>query len=75
MTELSPSVAADARRILDQAARRLLAARLNADPVDATTRPDARLADDGDDQGALLVEGEVVPVARGNGNGRGSSSL
>ncbi len=76
VSNLAPSAAADARRILDQAARRLLDARLHADPVSATAGTDARLADDSDDQGALLLDGEIAPVTgRGNGDGGSGSSL
>lgn len=70
MSRLPASTATEVQRILDGAARRLLAARLDGDPVGPTTGDDYCLLDDGADQGALLVESEQAPVARGNGHRR-----
>ena len=53
---------AEAQRILDRAARRLLAARLDGDPVSAAAREDHGALDDGTDKSALLVESEQIPV-------------
>ena len=65
---IPPAAAAEARRILDGAARRLLAARLDADPIGAATRADDRTVDHGADQGAALLEGEQVPVPGADGD-------
>jgi hypothetical protein len=73
--QLPPTVAAEAQRILDQAARRLLAARLDRDPVGAAARGDSRLVDNRTDEGALLVDGEEIPFPSGDGNGRTRRSL
>ena len=70
MTELSVRARQDAQRILDAAARRLLAAQLDGDALAATAGSDARLVDNSTDESALLVEGQQVPVARGHGDGR-----
>jgi hypothetical protein len=64
VTQLAPSARAEAQRILDAAARRLLRARLDADSVGTATGADDGLSDHGPDQGALLVKGEVGPIAR-----------
>lgn len=62
--------AAEAQRILDSAARRLLAPRLDRDPVGAAAGTDDRLLDHGDDQGSPFIEGENVPIPGANGDGR-----
>ena len=46
----------DAQRILDRAARRLLAARLDGDPVGTPAGADDGPLDDGPDQGSPLVK-------------------
>ena len=61
---LPPHVRADAQRILDGAARRLLAEKLDRNPIGATARGDLRQIDGGPDQGASLIEGESIPVVR-----------
>ena len=66
---LPPSVLADVQRVLDGAARRLLADQLNGDPVRPASRRNGRGRDDGPDKGAALVEGEQVPVAGRDGDG------
>ena len=63
---LSPPAEAAARRVLDRAARRLLAARLDAHAVGPASGRDVGTVDDGLDQVALLVEREVVPVGGGD---------
>jgi hypothetical protein len=70
VSELPTTIAAEVQRILDQAARRLLAARLDSDPIGATTGSDDSFADDGADERTLLVEGEQVPVSSADRNGR-----
>ena len=64
MSALSPVAVTDAQRVLDVAARRLLAARVNRDAVGAASGNDVGALDDRADEGALLVDGEDVPVAR-----------
>jgi hypothetical protein len=64
----------DAQRVLDQAARRLLAARLNRDPLGSSTGRDGDALEDGADQGALLVEGKGVPIVGANGDRRSDRS-
>src|SRR5512142_2524891 len=59
---LGPTAASEARRILDRAARRLLAARLDRDPVETTTGADDGSLDDRPNQSAPLVDGEQVPI-------------
>lgn len=67
---LSPGARADAQRILDRAARRLLRERLDGDPVGALpTRGDNSTGDHRPDEIPLLAEGEVVPVIGRNGDG------
>lgn len=70
---LSPAARAEAQRILDGAARRKLAARLDGDSVGPAPRLDDGLGDRGTDERAPLVDGEVVPVSGRDddgGNGR-----
>ena len=64
---LPPAVAVEAQRILDREARRLLAARLDADAVRATTGANNSSTDDGLDEVALPLVAEQVPVAGGSG--------
>jgi hypothetical protein len=69
---VAPTVAAEAQRILDRAARRLLAARLDSDSIGAAAGADGRAFDHGADQCSPLVTREKVPVAGTNGDcGRG----
>jgi hypothetical protein len=70
---LSPSVAAEARRILDREARRLLAARLDADAIRTTTGANNRGTYDGLDEVALPLVAEQVPIASANGDRRRGS--
>jgi hypothetical protein len=60
----------EAQRILDRAARRLLAARLDADPVSATTGRDDGSLDHGSNQGAPFFESEQIPVSGADGDRR-----
>ena len=60
--DLGPVALADAQRILDRAAARLLRARLDRDAVGTASGRDDGPVDDGADQVAPLVEGEDVPV-------------
>jgi hypothetical protein len=62
-SDLPEFVRAEVRRVLDGAARRLLAAELHGDTVTPTAWSDAGLVNDGTDESALLVEGEPIPVA------------
>src|SRR5438128_1296356 len=68
---LPADVRAEVQRILDGAARRVLRARLNAEPIVAAAGSDVGAKDDGGDQGTLLVEREAVPLsARADRHGR-----
>ena len=66
---ISASAQAEAKRILDGAARRLLAARLDGDAVGAAPWGDGDPLDDGTDERTPLLEGEQIPVPRANGDG------
>ena len=69
---LGPPAAAEAQRILDRAARRLLAARLDRDAIRAAAGSNDGPIDHGADQGAPFVKVEQVPIASANGDrGRG----
>lgn len=69
---LSPPVAAEARRILDSAARRLLATRLDGDAIGSATGTDDGAVHDRADEGASLLKRQNVPVTSANGDrGRG----
>jgi hypothetical protein len=66
------AVAVEAQRILDREARRLLAARLDADAVRATTGANNRCTDDSLDEVALPLVAEQVPIASADcDSGRG----
>jgi hypothetical protein len=71
---LSVGAVAEAQRILDRAARRLLAARLDGDAIGATARTDRRLLDNGADQRATFLEREDVPIADANTDRRRGGS-
>jgi len=66
--------AAEAQRILDRAARRLLAARLDRDAVGAAAGTNDGAIDHGADQSAPLVKRQQVPVPRANGDRRRGGS-
>ena len=68
MPALPPHVLADARRVLDRAARRLLAAQMNGDAFDAPARHDDSTVGDGADQVSLLIDGQPVPVTSRDGH-------
>ncbi len=71
---LPPAVAAEAQRILDREARRLLAARLDADAIRATTGADNRCTDHSLDEVALPLVAEQFPIAGADrDSGRGGS--
>lgn len=72
---IPPAVIAEAQRILDGAARRLLAARLDRDPIGATPGSDVDPVEHGTDEGAPLGQGEHVPVTRRNGQPRPNRGL
>jgi len=74
MMTLGAAAAAEARLILDRAARRLLAARLDHDSVGAPARTHDGALNYRADEGAPLVEREYVPVAGANGYRRRGSS-
>jgi hypothetical protein len=59
---LPPHVRAEAQRILDGAARRLLSEQLDRDAIGATARGDSRPLNGGPDQRPPLIEGESLPV-------------
>jgi hypothetical protein len=72
---IGPTAAAEAQRILDRAARRLMQVRLDADAIGAAARTNDGTVDDRDDEGSPLVKRQRIPVAstdrdRGRG-GRG----
>jgi hypothetical protein len=67
---LPPAVAAEAQRILDGAACRLLAARLDRDAVGPASRAHYGAIDDGANQSAALIERHIAPVSSRNGDGR-----
>lgn len=67
---LGMSAAAEAQRILDAAARRLLAARLDRDAIGTPTGTDDGALDRRPDQGAALVLREQVPIPRADRDGR-----
>ncbi len=69
MTHLPPHVRTEVRRILDGAARRLLAEELDGDAVGAATGRDAHSLAGGADERTLLVESESVPVGSGDRHG------
>jgi hypothetical protein len=70
---LPASVLADAQRVLDAAARRLLAARVDGDAIGPAAGSDVGALDDGADESAALLESEQVPVPGRNGDGRRGS--
>jgi hypothetical protein len=62
---IQPAVRAEAQRILDGAARRLLderSAGLDGDPLRATAGSDESALENGADKRATLIEVEQVPV-------------
>ena len=66
--------AAEAQRILDSAARRLLTARLDRDPIVTASGTDERLIDHGADKRSPLIEGEEVPIPSADGDSRHGGS-
>jgi hypothetical protein len=68
---LSEAARTEARRILDGAARRLLAEGLDADAIVTAAGSDRRLGDNGANERAALVASKSVPVTRRNDH-RGS---
>jgi|SRR4051812_20525739 hypothetical protein len=59
---LPPRVQSEIQRILDAAARRLLAERLDGDPLGTAAGDDDGALDHSADEGALLVDGQLLPV-------------
>lgn len=57
-------IRAEVQRILDSAARRILAER-EQEALDAAARADGDLRNQGLNKGTFLVKGETVPVERG----------
>ena len=72
MSILPPAALADARRVLDGGARRLLADQLNGDPIRATAGSNAHGDDNGADKGAPLVHREEFPVVASRDRDGGS---
>ena len=68
MSELPPSVRAEATRILNGAARRLLAERLDGDAVTPASGRYVDTLDDGADEGTALLEVEQDPDPRASGD-------
>ena len=62
--DLPPHVRAEVQRILDRAARRLLAEELDSDPVGAAARADRDTLDRAVNQRSLLAHGQPIPVGR-----------
>lgn len=74
-SDLPYFVAAEVQNILDAAARRLLAARLDGDSVGASAGSNVGPLDDGTDESTLLGEVEVVPGVDGDRHRRQRGSL
>ena len=68
MSEMPPAVRAEAQRILNGVAQRLLATRLDGDAVIPATGRDIDALDYSADEGAALLEVEQIPVFRANGD-------
>lgn len=66
---LPPAALADARRVLDGAARRLLAAQLDGDAIPATSGGNGRGRHNRADEGAAFLHREPVEVPGRNGHG------
>ena len=64
---LPPHALAEAQRILDAEARRLLADRMDADAIRTATGADDHPLKGGTDEGAATIEREVVPVVSRDG--------
>lgn len=64
---LPPHARAEVQRILDGAARRLLADELNGQPLGTATGIDGDALDRRPDQRSTLMEGEPTPVLAGDG--------
>ena len=64
---LPPHALAEAQRILDGEARRLLADRMDADAIRTATGTNGHPLKGGTDEGAATVEREVVPVVSRDG--------
>lgn len=64
------AVRRDVQRILDAAARRLLAEQLDRNPLAAAAGSDHGLRDNGADQSPPLVDTQHVPVPGADGHGR-----
>jgi hypothetical protein len=72
MPALGASAAAEAQRILDRAARRLLEARLDCDAIGAASGSDDCALHNGPNQGTPLIDGQQIPVPGADGDrGRG----
>jgi hypothetical protein len=67
---IGPVATAEAQRILDGAARRLLAARLDGDPVGPAARSNDSAIDNRSDEGAPLVKREQVPITSADSDRR-----
>lgn len=68
---LPPRVRAEVQRILDRAARRLLAEQVDADALGAATGCDGGALDGRPDEGTALVQRQPFPVGAGvDGDGR-----
>ena len=70
MADLPPRARAEVQRILDGAARRLLAEQVDLDALDAAAGRDSDAVDGRADQGAAFVQREQVPILeRRHGHG------
>jgi hypothetical protein len=67
---VGPLASAEAQRILDRAARRLLTARLDGDAIRPAAGSNDGPIDHGTDQSAPLVKREQAPVTSANGDRR-----
>lgn len=68
---LSPDALRDARRVLDGAARRLLAEQLNGDAIGSAAGRNGHRFHDGHDERPALLKRQLVPVPGSDGDGGG----
>ena len=64
MADLPPGARAEVQRVLDRAARRLLADQLDGDSSGTAAGGDGDALDGGADESASLVQGQPIPVRR-----------
>ena len=64
MADLPPGARAEVQRVLDRAARRLLADQFDVDSTGTAAGGDGDTLNSGADESASLVQGEAIPVSR-----------